>query len=131
MVVANARQRLHQWWMVGIQLVVPGFVLHELAHLVAGKVLLADARLIRTPAGRLQCLLLYDRPAGWRRLVVGFAPVLTLWALTAAVSVLVVLEVVSVGVVWTSPAAVLWLVLNVFVLGLPSRSDVRFALSRQ
>ena len=125
------RQRMQQWWMVGIQLVVPGFVLHELAHLVAGRGLLADARLIRTPAGRLQCLLLHDRPAGWRRFVVGFAPVLALWALTAAVSVLVVLEVVSVASVLSSPAAVLWLLLNAVVLGLPSRSDVRFALSRQ
>lgn len=131
MAVANVRQRLQQWWMVGLQLVVPGFLLHELAHLVAGRVLLADARLIRTPAGRLQCLLLYDRPAGWRRFVVGFAPALTLWALTAAVSVLVVVEVVSVASVLSSPAAVLWLLLNAVVMGLPSGSDVLFVLSRQ
>jgi hypothetical protein len=114
--------RWHRRWQVALQLLVPGFILHECWHYIGAQALAADARLVLTPQGRLQCATAW-RPetAAWRRVLVAFAPAIVgLCALPGVV--------MAVGVGPGDRLALwLWLWLNLGVLGAPSGADVALA----
>lgn len=112
-------------WLAWLQVVVPAFLLHELAHWAAAKLWAGDARLVRTPAGRVRCATAWNRGELWRRIAVAFAPAAAgaCWGgLVAAAGVVVA----PTGALYL--AGVLWGSLNLIILTVPSPADIRLAL---
>lgn len=112
-------------WLCWLQAAVPAFVLHELAHWTAAKLVAADARLLRTPNGRVQCATAWDASEAWQRVAVAFAPAACggLWALGMAATGAVAAPTGAMYLAW-----LLWGSLNLVVLALPSPADIQLAL---